>query len=274
MLAAKVLNGLELLEEVPLHHKLVAKLVHNHTLKPRQTHLAMQEELIRVTPEQGDCPVSQHIIISQNLKRTQTLWNRHRIGSTDRNSPLRNAPVDSIRQRLRVNILKRSSLAWSHLPAELLWIAHPQPVVKDVTRHQHRRILHLVERPAVIRVRRGVYHRSRKPDGDDLLPGSVGHIDILGSKVNRRREFPHLPGNLLPGAVCHILTQYYELRRVDTEKQPAAIRVQKGTARLHPLHQFARRLLRLHHAVLIAVNNRFNILYRQFFHVHYSSFGS
>ena len=227
----------------------------------------MRKEPHRLLAKQCHSTVSHTVLARQHVKRTQPLHGRSGRSSTGRNSALVDALIDGCHQRLVVDVPQRSPLTSRQLPTKLLWVAKPDALVKHFARHGHGRVLHFVVRLSVVGVRCAVVDRRWEIDGNHHLPLSAWHRDILRSQVDGRRKLSHLPCNLLPCPVCHVLPKYRQLCGMDAKEQPAAIRIQERAARLHTLHQLASRLFRLHHAVLLAMYDSLNILYGQFFHL-------
>ena len=80
-------------------------------------------------------------------------------------------------------------------------------------------------------------------NGNDLMIWTIWHINVFYWQVYQRFQFGNLPGNLLSGIVCHLLTENLQGCWGNAEKQPAASSIEESTNRTHTILQLTRCLL-------------------------------
>ena len=266
MFAAEILDGLQLLKEVGVNDGLIAELIHDGSLEAGKTNTAMNEELIRIFAEQGYCSVGESVPGQEDLEGTQALGERHSIGGTCRNPSFGDASTDRSREGVLINVIQCSFPARGKFPTEFLGIAKADALIEHLPGHRFGRILYLVVRTAVIGVWRRVADRGREPDGDDLLSGTSGYVDVLGVEVDGRSELGYFVRDVLPGLVGDILPENLQCCGMYAEKEPAALSIKEGTTGLHSGIQFSGRLLDLQDAAFVAADDGLYVVYGQLLH--------
>ena len=187
-------------------------------------------------------------------------------GCRGRNPAFVDTGVDDIDQAFVADVFVGGSRKHSFLPAEFLRVAEADALIEHLPGHRGRGILDFVPRAAVKSVGRFEGFGSLEVDGDDVFPGLVRNLDVLGEKVDGRRELPEGIGDVLACLVSYVLPEYYQFLGMYAEEEPAARCIEEGATGLHPGGEFASGLLGFHDAVLVPLYNGLYLLYGQFFH--------
>ena len=186
MLEAEVDNGIVLLEQIALAHRLVAEYKLVRPLKTRKAHFALDMVHGGVYAEQSIGRIQQHAIIAGHAQFLQDLERRLQGHVGCRDAARSDAIVQGLEHHLSVDILHAQIRVGHILSAESARIAQLESLLVHGARHDRRGALDLVECSPVKRVRTVLEIGRIKIDGNHIEIRLVGQFDVLHLHVNSR----------------------------------------------------------------------------------------
>ena len=260
MLKTEVDDGIVLLKQVALAHSLVAEYKFISALKASESHLALDMVHGGIEAEQGVGRIQQHAIIAgytQFLHHLKRGLQGH-VGCRDAASA--DTIVQGLEYHLSVDILYAELGVGHILPAESAGIAQLEALLVHSAGHNGCGALHLVECAPVKRVRTVLEISGVKVDGNHIELRLVRQFDVLHFDINSRLNLAESVCYLLSRGIRHVLPGNLEIRE-NAKHQPAAIRVQECTCRLHATMKLTCSLFQLQRARFILCNQLLYFIY-------------